>query len=144
MTEFQAALGLTQMAKMDRILAARRRLAGNYDGLFSGTSLIRPAVKMGPESHVYQSYVLLLPESAAAGRDALIRRLREQGVETAIGTWHMPMTRYFRTRYGYRKGDFPVTDSVFGRALALPLFEKMTLDQQKEVAEKVLSAVRLL
>jgi perosamine synthetase len=144
MTEFQAALGLTQMAKMDRILAARRRLAGNYDRLFSGTSLVRPSVKMEPESHVYQSYVLLLPESAAGGRDALIRRLRESGVETAIGTWHMPMTRYFRAKYGHRKGDFPVADGVFERALALPLFEKMTLDQQSEVAEKVLSAVRLM
>lgn len=141
MTEFQAALGLTQMAKMDRILAARRKLAGNYDRLFSGTPLTCPAVNMGPESHVYQSYVLLLPESAAAGRDALIRLLRESGVETAIGTWHMPMTRYFRTRYGHRKGDFPVTDGVFERALALPLFEKMTLDQQREVADKVLSAI---
>jgi perosamine synthetase len=142
MTEFQAALGQTQMAKLDRIIAARRKHAENYNRLFSGTPLKCPVTKLGTESHVYQSYVTLLPDSAAPTRDTLIQRLKESGVETAIGTWHMPMTRYFRNRYGYRKGDFPVTDGVFQRALTLPLFEKMTPDQQKEVAEKVLAAIR--
>ena len=142
MTEFQAALGQTQMAKIDRIIAARRKLADHYNRLFSGTPLKIPAARLGTESHVYQSYVTLLPDSASPARDALIQRLKESGVETAIGTWHMPMTRFFRNRYGYRKGDFPVTDDVFQRSLALPLFEKMTPDQQKEVAEKVLAAVR--
>jgi len=142
MTEFQAALGQTQMAKLGRLIAARRRLAAEYDRLFAGTPMKCPAVKMGIESHVYQSYVALLPDSAAQARDAVIRRLRESGVETAIGTWHMPMTRYFRNRYGYREGDFPVADNVFQRSLALPMFEKMTRDEQKEVAEKVLEAVR--
>jgi perosamine synthetase len=142
MTEFQAALGQSQMAKLDRILLARRKLAGNYDLLLAGTPVKSPAVKLGIESHVFQSYVTLLPAAAAPGRDALIRKLKASGVETSIGTWHMPMTRFFRNRYGFRKGDFPVADDVFQRTLTFPLFEKMTMDQQKEVVEKVLSAIR--
>ena len=140
MTEFQAALGLTQMAKLDRIIAARRRLAAYYDELLQGTLLQAPVV--APDGRpVYQSYVILLPEKAAACRAEIIFRLREQGIETTIGTWHMPMTTYFRARYGYRLGDFPVADAVFARALTLPLFERMQKSQQMEVVHQILSVV---
>lgn len=132
MTEFQAALGLTQMAKLDRIIAARRRLAAYYDELLQGTPLQAPAV--APDSRpVYQSYVVLLPEKAAACRAEIIARLKEQGIETTIGTWHMPMATYFRTRYGYKAGDFPVTDQVFARSMTLPLHEKMSHSLQEEI-----------
>ncbi len=132
MTEFQAALGLTQMTKLDRIIAARRRLAAHYDELLQGTPLQAPAVASGSQP-VYQSYVVLLPERAAAYRAEIITRLKEQGIETTIGTWHMPMTTYFRSRYGYRADDFPVVDQVFARSMILPLYEEMLQPQQDEV-----------
>jgi dTDP-4-amino-4,6-dideoxygalactose transaminase len=137
MTEFQAALGLTQRAKLDRIIAARRRLAAHYDELLKDTPLQAPAVAPGSQP-VYQSYVVLLPERAAAWRAEMITRLKEQGVETTIGTWHMPMTTYFRTRYGYRMGDFPVADQVFARSLTLPLYEGLSEDEQKQVVQRLL------
>lgn len=139
MTEFQAALGLTQMAKLDRIIAVRRRLAKHYDDLLKDTPLQIPVVAPGSQP-VYQSYVVLLPEQAAVRRAEIIARLKEQGIETTIGTWHMPMTTYFRSRYGHRLGDFPVADAVFARSLTLPLFESMSENQQAEVVYQVLSA----
>jgi perosamine synthetase len=137
MTEFQAALGCTQLAKFKRILAVRRKLASRYDRLLEGTGLVMPAARRGAETHVYQSYVVLLPKAPPVERDEMIRKLKEAGVETAIGTWHMPMVSHFRNRYGYKKGDFPVSDDVFARALTLPLFESLTESQQEEVAAKI-------
>ncbi len=134
MTEFQAALGLTQMAKLDYIIAARRRLAARYDELLQDMSLQAPVV--APGSHpVHQSYVVLLPEEASAYRTEVIIRLKEQGIETAIGTWNMPMTTYFRSRYGYTSGDFPVADQVFARSLTLPSYESLLPSQQEEVVD---------
>jgi len=140
MTELQAALGLTQMAKIDRIIAARRRLAAHYDELLQGTQLQAPKVAPGSQP-VYQSYVVLLPERAAACRAEMIACLKEQGIETAIGTWHIPMTTYFRSRYGYRIDDFPVVDAVFARSLTLPLHERLTPEEQKRVCLSVKDAV---
>ena len=134
MTEFQAGLGLTQMAKLDRIIAARRRLAAHYDELLQGTPLQAPAVAPGSRP-VYQSYVMLLPERAAACRAEIITRLKKQSIETTIGTWHMPMTTYFRTRYNYRPGDFPVTDQVFACSLTLPLHEQLSQAEQARVVQ---------
>jgi perosamine synthetase len=132
LTEIQAALGLTQMAKLDRIVRARRSAAAYYDRMLKGTQLAPPTVGNGHEP-VYQSYVALLPNSIAHARSRVIERLGEQGVETNIGTWHLPLTPYYRTRYGFNPGDFPVTDEIFSRTLTLPLFEGISKRDQKSV-----------
>jgi perosamine synthetase len=85
LTEFQAALGLTQMSKLDRIITARRRHAVHYDALLSGTPIQAPIVNENGTS-VYQSYVVLLPEYRTTYGQNLIRRLKERGIETTIGT----------------------------------------------------------
>lgn len=136
MTEFQAALGLTQMGKLDHIISARRRHAAHYDALLSGTPLQAPIVNKNGAS-VYQSYVALLPEYRTMHRQNLIRQLKERGIETTIGTWHMPMATYFRQRYGYKTGDFPVTDGVFARAMTLPLYEGLSALEQQHVCDGV-------
>jgi dTDP-4-amino-4,6-dideoxygalactose transaminase len=134
MTEFQAALGLTQMKKLDRIIAARRHLAGVYDELLQGTPLQVPVVVKGNKS-VYQSYVVLLQDDAAEHRDEIISRLKEKSIETTIGTVHMPMTTFFRARYGYKVGDYPVTDQIFARSLTLPLHQSLSQRAQAKVLQ---------
>ena len=137
MTEFQAALGQTQFKKLDRIIQARRLAAKRYDEYLSKTNLTPPH-SLSKNYHVYQSYVTLLPKSIAPRRAELIKRLRDRGIETTIGTWHMPLTDYFSKRYGYRIGDFPATDEVFARAFTLPLFENISAEEQQEVINAVI------
>jgi dTDP-4-amino-4,6-dideoxygalactose transaminase len=144
MTEFQAALGLTQMNKLARIITARRRHAAYYDTLLSGTPLQAPIVNDNGAS-VYQSYVALLPEEKITHRQSLIRQLKEtRGIETTIGTWHMPLTTYFRQRYGYKTGEFPVTDHVFARAMTLPLYEELSTQDQQHICAAVCTVLEEL
>ena len=143
LTEFQAALGSTQMRKVERIIESRRARAAHYDELLSGTSLTAPEMLAGSR-HVYQSYAALLPSVVAPARAKIISALKAQGVETTIGTYHMPLTTYFRTCGEFRAGDFPVTDDVAARALSLPLFEALTEAQQGKVVEALIAAVQYL
>lgn len=142
MTEFQAALGLTQMEKLDRIIASRRHLAALYDQLLEDTLLQVPIVSRGSRP-VYQSYVVLLPEKFAGYRDELIAGLTDKGVESSIGTCHMPVTTYFRARYGHQMGDFPVTDQVFARSLTLPLYERLSGQEQRQVVNSLFKDLAL-
>jgi dTDP-4-amino-4,6-dideoxygalactose transaminase len=135
-TEFQGALGLTQMSKLDRIIQARRSLAANYDLLLREVEFQFPIVAKG-HLPVYQSYIMLLPEKTVPSRADLIADLKKNDIETNIGTWHMPLTSYFSTRYGYQTGDFPITDQIFARALTLPLYENLTLADQKNVVNSI-------
>ncbi|MBI4474330.1 MAG: DegT/DnrJ/EryC1/StrS family aminotransferase [Acidobacteria bacterium] len=134
MTEFQAALGSTQLSKLKRIVDARIRAAGRYNELLEGSPLRRPQILPGA-THVYQSYVALLPAEATTRRSEIIRLARERGVELQIGTVHIPMTTYYRKHYGYQPGDFPATDAVAARALTLPLYETISGDEQRTVVE---------
>ncbi len=137
MTEFQAALGQTQLAKLERILTARRRLAELYTRKLAQLPGWQfPQVPSG-SAPTYQSYVVLLPEELACERPALIQRLRAQEIETTIGTWHIPLTRYYRERYGYQPEDFPVATEVFRRALSLPLFEGLPVEELNYVVEQL-------
>jgi dTDP-4-amino-4,6-dideoxygalactose transaminase len=131
MTEFQAALGLVQLGKLDRILSTRRSLAENYSALLENRPLVPPCT-IEELAHTYQSYVVLV-DGPPERRDRSLGGLRAAEVEAAIGTHHVPLTTYFRGRYGFRPGSFPVTDSVAQAAITLPLHGKLTHEQQQQI-----------
>jgi dTDP-4-amino-4,6-dideoxygalactose transaminase len=134
LTDFQGALGHSQLTRLDAFLERRRDIAHRYAILLRGLDLQLPA-PAEERATTFQSYVVLLPRALAARRAALIAHLRKMGVEVAIGTHHIPLTSYFRRRDGYRPGDFPATDDVAARALALPMYHALTEEDQHGVVE---------
>jgi perosamine synthetase len=138
LTEFQAALGSSQLTKLPRLLDRRRAIAARYAELLEPLE-VSPPFAATPEAHVYQSYVVLLPEKIAATRGRLIEGMRARGVEVTIGTHHMPLTAYWRATSGFRLGDFPATDSVSARALSLPIHTRLQ-DRDLETVVEALSA----
>ena len=143
MTEIQAALGKEQAGRLDAIIGRRRTIASRYDDALRDTAITVPSAT--PEgASAYQSYVVLLPGQLAHSRRALIDALRTDGIEISIGTWHMPMATYFRKRYGYRWGQFPVTDDVSWRSISLPLHEGVTADDQTYIVDRLLARIEEL
>lgn len=140
LTEFQAALGVTQLRKMNRILTRRRELAAGYAKILSDSPVTPPHI---PELCLptYQSYVCLLPERARDRRAAVIAALKARGIETNIGTYHMPLIEFYRRKYGFQPGDFPAADSAAARAITLPLHETLTAEDQQVVVKELLQAV---
>jgi dTDP-4-amino-4,6-dideoxygalactose transaminase len=132
MTDFQGALGVTQLNKLQRIIHSHRLQASIYDELLQDAPVKTPTTISGSQP-VYQSYVIILPKKMSCRRDELIAFLREKSIETTIGTINMPMTTFFRKRYGFFPGDFPVTDEISSRALSLPLHEKLTSEDQRTI-----------
>ena len=134
---------MTQFAKLDRIIDSRRAQAAAYAALFAGSGIV--ASREAPGSrHVFQSFVVLLPADAAARRAEIIANLKRADIETTIGTYHMPMTTYFRQRARHVEGQFPVTDDVARRALSLPVFEGLTVLEQDVVAGNVRKQIEAL
>jgi len=136
LTEFQGALGATQVAKLDRLLARRRAVAAIYDKEVPALGLT-PQGTLSAEAHSRQAYVALLPTRIAPKRAAIIARLREEGVEAQIGTNHQPLTKWFREQGHHVAGEFPVTDDVAARALALPMHAGLSDDDVAFVVDRV-------
>jgi len=137
MTDFQGALGVSQMSRIESIISMRREKATFYNTLLDGTAVVKPFINPRAQS-VYQSYVVLLPHTIAEKRDDIIIQMLEKGIETTIGTYNMPMTSYFRKRYNVKSGDFPVTEDIAARSLTLPLHGKLTGDEQRFIIRTLL------
>ena len=140
LTEFQAALGVSQLKRYPEIVAARRSRAHRYDELMADLPLTLPAAR-DPESHIFQSYVIRLDAEVAAKRDSIIARLKDDGIEANIGTHHMPLITYYRREFGFRAGDFPVTDAVAASAIALPMHSFLSSADQEYVADSLRRAI---
>jgi perosamine synthetase len=140
LTEFQGALGVTQVAKLDRLLARRRAVAVLYDRQVPALGLT-PQGTLSAEAHSRQAYVVLLPAPLAPKRAAIIARLREEGIEAQIGTHHQPLTKWFREAGHHVAGQFPVTDDVAARALALPMHAGLSDDDIAFVVDRVKSVL---
>lgn len=140
MTDFQAALGIAQWEKYPGMIARRKLIAAKYNQLLADTNIIVPFSE-DSGGHVFQSYIIQLPERIIQHRDEIINKMSERGIETNIGTWHMPMTRYFRTRYAFQTGDFPVTDRVAAASLALPIHDMLSEGEQTKIVQALISCI---
>jgi perosamine synthetase len=140
LTEFQGALGAVQLDRLPVMVERRRTLARRYERLLSGTRVLCPA-SLAATAHVYQAYVVLLPGDMEDGQSRVIGGLRAHGVEATIGTHHIPLTRHWAAVGGYRPGDFPVTDGVARRAVALPMHMALSDQDQEQVVRALTSLV---
>lgn len=136
MTEMAAAMGITQLRKFDLILAFRAEKVAVYKRLLEGTG-IRPPMSISNSRHVYQSYVVLVPREAASKRTAAIEAMKAEGIEVTIGTYHIPLTTYFKEKMGCKPGDYPVTDDIYARAMTLPVHETLTVADQERVVSRL-------
>lgn len=140
MTDFQGALGLTQFHKIERIINSRRQQASFYNQLLRNTLFQIPYVRDNSK-HVYQSYIVLLPNNDLSVRNNIIKYLKKHGVEVTIGTINMPMTFYYKNRYAFKSGEFPVTDNISNRSISLPIHEKLSSDNQRFIVKYLLKGL---
>jgi perosamine synthetase len=138
LTDFQAALGREQLKRLPSFLETRRILAAEYERIFAATPIV---AQKGPEGATpnYQAFIVRLPDGV--DRDEVIKKLLSLGIGAGIATWHIPLTRYYRNRYGYKPGDFPVTDAVFKSGLALPLHQEVKLEDIEFIAKELIKMV---
>ena len=132
LTEFQAALGTSQLSRYGALLSTRRELARRYGELLTGLPVECPGA-LSTGSHIYQSYVVRLRDDLLHRRGQLMTSLRAQGLEVNIGTHHMPLLSHFRATYGHSPGDFPVTYRVSASALAIPFYSGLLPRDQETV-----------
>lgn len=135
MSDIQAAVGVAQMAKLDRLLAERRRLALRYSELLAGIGeVILPTDDPG---HTYQSYVIRLAANDREKRNAIMERLAELKIQTRPGTHAVHRLGYYVNKYGLRPEQFPNACRAEDTTITLPIFPGMTDDQLKFVVDNI-------
>jgi perosamine synthetase len=143
MSDLNAAVGLAQMGKLDSILERRRHLAMQLRDSVLGIDGIQTIPDDMPgAAHTYQSFVVTLEEGV--DRDAVILALRQEEIESTVGTYAFHNELAFTKHYG--EWSLPVSKGLAKSTLTLPLFHDMTcadIDRVKETLSRVLPACRL-
>ncbi|KPL19216.1 MAG: glutamine--scyllo-inositol aminotransferase [candidate division Zixibacteria bacterium SM23_81] len=139
MTDFQGAMGWIQIKKLDEIIEKRRALASSYNALLKDLKEIQTPFEKAGNKHIYQSYVVLLNKQIK--RDNIIRKLRERGIETTIGTYCLHCQPFYRKNYSYRDGQFKNSSTAFKQSLCLPLHIKLKPVDARKVKDLLLKTI---
>jgi UDP-4-amino-4,6-dideoxy-N-acetyl-beta-L-altrosamine transaminase len=137
LTDIQAALGLSQLQRIDEFLARRRRLAARYDEAFAGLPLTRPW--QHPDTN--SSWHLYVIRVDAAVHASAFARLREVGIGVNLHYIPIPREPYYRD-LGFDPADWPEAERYYAEAITLPLYAAMTDAEQDQVIESVAQVLR--
>lgn len=136
MTDVHAALGLSQMTRLDEFVAQRRRLAGRYESLLAGLPLTLPSAQPGAESAWHLYVVRLQLDRIGLSQREVFEQLRAAGLGVNLHYIPVHLQPYYREQ-GFAEGDFPEAEAYFHQAISLPLYPELTDEQQDESAAHV-------
>lgn len=133
-TDFQSAMGLSQLKKLPGFLKRRREIARQYTKAFADLEeIITPKEPKGLRSawHIYPVQFRL--ERLKAGRKEIFDQFRKQGIMAQVHYMPLHLHPFYKKQFGYKAGDFPVAEAYYSQAVTLPLFPKMTKSQVERV-----------
>jgi dTDP-4-amino-4,6-dideoxygalactose transaminase len=144
MNEVTAAVGLAQIAKLDRFQAAR---AANFAQLRRALAEIDEVTVFAPvQGDAVSSHYCLnavLPRNGGVDRDAVVAALGARGIGTSVHyPKAVPLMAYYRERYGHREGEFPVAEWLAGQSISLPVGPHLAPGDPARIAAAMKDAVR--
>jgi perosamine synthetase len=140
LSEIACALGIAQFGRLEQMLTARARVARLYGEALSGIEgLCLPCEDRGGDVRGWFVYVVQLPPGA--DRTATIRGLAEEGIQSKPYLPAIHLMRYYRTRYRFGGGEFPVCEGVAERSLALPFHPELSSAAVERVCARLRSTL---
>ncbi|MBB1485645.1 UDP-4-amino-4,6-dideoxy-N-acetyl-beta-L-altrosamine transaminase [Oceanospirillum sp. D5] len=142
MTELQAALGLSQLERLDAFVMQRQQIADRYDALLAGLPVFRPGRSLISES-AWHLYVIRLDSAkTAVSRKNVFDYMRSKGV--GVNVHYIPVhTQPYYQALGFRMGAYPEAEACYEGIISLPLFPDLTESQQDYVVEVLQEALVL-
>lgn len=138
MTEMQAALGLSQLKRLDEFKKRRREIIAKYNEAFSGSEFIKTPYEPKNLCSCFHLYVTQIDfEKLRKSRKQVMQELAEKGVGTQVLYIPVANQPYYKKNFSYKEGDFPVAEAYYEKALSLPLFPAMTDDDVRTVIKAV-------
>ena len=132
MTELQAALGLSQLQRLDDYVVARHQIAQRYDELLQAFPVLTPWQHPDGYSGLHLYAIRLHLDQIKQTRRQVFESLRAQGI--GVNVHYIPVhTQPYYQAMGFEVGDFPQAESYYEEAISLPMFQTLTMPQQDQV-----------
>ena len=139
-TELQAALGVSQIERLDEFVTLRHKHQKRYNELLKNLPVITPYQDMDSYSALHLYPIQIQTDKVKSTRKEIFKALRKNDI--GVNVHYIPVhTQPYYENKGFKKGDFPNAESYYESAISIPLFHAMTFEQQDQVIvalEKVL------
>jgi perosamine synthetase len=141
MDELSAALGCSQMERIEEILDKRAKVAEMYGERLAEVEEVQVPFIAGYVNKM-SWFVYVVRLERGIDRDKVIKYLNEEGVQCKPYFTPIHLQPFYRKMFGYKEGDFPVTEDVTGRTIALPFFNNLKEEQIDYVVEKLKEGIK--
>jgi UDP-4-amino-4,6-dideoxy-N-acetyl-beta-L-altrosamine transaminase len=141
MTDIHAALGLSQMARLDGFVQRRHEIAARYDQALADLPLTLPWQQPDAHSSYHLYPIRVKPQRSGPDQKHVYQALRQQGI--LVNLHYIPVYRQpYYARLGFRAGHCPEAEQFFRETISIPMYAALTDEQQGEVIEAIRKAVR--
>lgn len=138
MSDIMAGLGLSQLAKLERMQGMRRDIVDYYNAEFGAMAELEVPVELDYARHAWHLYIIKLNlDKLTIDRNRFIEELKAENIGTSVHFIPLHRHPYYRDTFAYKTGDFPAAESVFERIISLPLYPKMSRQDTRDVVEAV-------
>ena len=141
LTDFQAALGMNQLKKIDMIKTRRREIVNYYNEHFSNIDeLILPYENKIVNSN-FHIYTLQVKENPRFDRYDLFSYLESKDYAPMVHYIPVHLLSYYKRHYGHKRGDFPIAENYYDGTISIPLYPSLTNDEVEKVVKNITSFV---
>jgi len=145
LSDINCALGLSQLGRLPGFIEARTRVAERYLEKLAGVDeLVLPAPYAEGKMSWFVFVVRLADRFSQDQREAVLAHLRAEGIGCSNYFSPVHLQPFYRERFGFSEGDFPVTERIAARTLALPFYNRLSDEEQDLVVETLKSALASL
>ncbi len=144
LSDIHAALGIVQLSRLPDILAARQRVAHQYiNMLLDNPHIVLPTIEADTAMSWFVFVVRLAHNFTSTDRDAILAYLRRNGIGCNNYFPPIHLQPFYRERFGFKPGDFPLTEYVADRTIALPFHNRLTTTEIEVVVHHLRQALDL-
>lgn len=139
MTDIQAALGLSQLSKLDDFIARRQIIVDRYRQAFADLPAVSMQAQPTDRQSAHHLFILTLNDSAPLERRALFEALWAQNIRPQVHYIPVHLQPYYQEQYGYGTGDFPIAEDYYSRCISLPIYPTLTDEEQQYIIDCIKS-----
>lgn len=137
LSEVHAAIGLTQIKHISEFIERRNKLAEKYSEELTKIGWLQPQRVEDGNLCSYYAYIVKLTGKAPISRDTLMRKLKDEGIETSVLYHPIHLQPFYVKLFSYRRGELPIAEELGEKSLALPLFNGMKIEDVTKVTELI-------
>jgi len=130
LTDIQAALGYSQLQRIESFKKKRLEIIDQYHSFLEGVSGLSLPSRVDEKNNCYHLFTVQIDfDSFSFSRDELMGILREEGVGTQVHYIPVHLQPYYKKNFNYKEGDYPIAEKFYNRALSLPLYPDLTIEE---------------